>query len=168
MIMGAGILIACLDVDYRSKCAVAAALWFRGWNAAVPQQQAVLGFEEVADYEPGQFYKRELPCLLGVLKLGPRPAVIVVDGYVWLGADVPGLGAHLHHELGIPVIGVAKTLYAMATDAKEILRGTSRTPLYVSAVGVKPEAAADWIESMHGSHRLPTLLKQVDRLARDS
>jgi len=161
-------LIVCLDVDYRQLGAVAAAVWFRGWQAAVPDHHAVQHFDTVAVYEPGQFYKRELPCLLGVLDQGPRPDVIVVDGYAWLGEGVAGLGSRLHEALGIPVIGVAKTRFATATDAVEILRGTSRTPLYISAAGMNVDEGAVRIASMHGSHRLPTLLKHVDRLARDA
>jgi deoxyribonuclease V len=167
-VSGTNVLIACVDVDYRKPGAMAAALWFRGWETAVPEQQMVMSFDTVADYEPGRFYKRELPCLLGVLERGPRPEIIVVDGYAWLGDGVAGLGAHLHHALQIPVIGVAKTRFATATDAVALLRGTSHTPLYVSAAGVSVDDAAPWIAAMHGPHRLPTLLKQVDRLAREA
>jgi deoxyribonuclease V len=84
------------------------------------------------------------------------------------GRVCQGWGAHLHEARGIPVIGVAKTHFATAVDAVEILRGTSRTPLYVSAAGIDVTTAANWIAAMHGLHRLPTLLKQVDRLARES
>ena len=46
--------------------------------------------------EPGQFYKRELPCILELLKqVNPLPNYIVIDGYVYLGGDEkPGLGKH--------------------------------------------------------------------------
>ena len=82
--------IVCVDVDYRATGAVAAAIWFRGWATEVVEYQAVDCFPEVAEYEPGAFYRRELPCLLGVLSKGPRADVVVVDGYVWLGADAMG------------------------------------------------------------------------------
>jgi hypothetical protein len=91
---GSELLIVCVDVDYCSRGAVAAGVWFRGWSAAEAVCQAVCPVDEVAEYEPGAFYRRELPCLLSVLALGPRPDVVVVDGYVWLGAGVPGLGGH--------------------------------------------------------------------------
>jgi deoxyinosine 3'endonuclease (endonuclease V) len=50
-----------------------------------------------AEYVPGQFYKRELPLLRAVIdNLPSRPSMLIIDGYVWLGAtDAPGLGAHL-------------------------------------------------------------------------
>jgi deoxyribonuclease V len=160
------LLIACVDVDYRPSGAVAAGLWFRGWAAATAQHQAVATFATVADYEPGAFYRRELPCLLGVLARGPQANIVIVDGYVWLADDAPGLGAHLHAALGGTVIGVAKTRFAAATGALPVCRGQSQSPLYVSAVGVAVQTAADWVAAMHGPHRHPTLLKQVDSLAR--
>ncbi len=122
-------------------------------------------FAGAAEYEPGAFYRRELPCLLEVLARGPCPNVIVVDGYVWLGDGKPGLGGHLHAAMGGIVVGVAKTQY-LSAPAVPVLRGTSRSPLFVTAAGVEPEVAASWIEDMHGPYRVPTLLRQVDALAR--
>jgi deoxyribonuclease V len=159
-------LITCADVDYRQDGAVAAGLWFRGWLADSAVCQAVASFPEVAKYEPGEFYRRELPCLLGVLDRGPRPDIVVVDGYVWLGGGRPGLGAHLHAAIGGVVVGVAKTRYAPATDAIEVCRGKSRSPLFVSAIGISAEEAATRVAAMNGPYRVPTLLKQVDALAR--
>lgn len=122
----------------------------------------------MADYEPGAFYRRELPCLLDVLARGPRADIVVVDGYVWLGDGKAGLGAHLHAALGGAVVGVAKTRFAGATDAIAVCRGVSRAPLYVSAAGMSTEEAAAMVAAMHGPYRVPTLLKRVDMLARRS
>lgn len=81
--------------------------------------------------------------------------------------DRPGLGRHLFEILGhrIPVIGVAKSRFADAPGI-EILRGGSRRPLYVTSAGIDPRGASEKIRTMHGSHRIPTLLKRVDLLAR--
>jgi deoxyribonuclease V len=160
--------IVCVDVDYRASVAVAAGLWFRGWAAATPEHQAVATFTTVAEYEPGAFYRRELPCLLGVLARGPQADIVVVDGYVWLAEEAPGLGAHLHAAIGGTVIGVAKTRFAAATGALPVCRGLSQSPLFVSAVGVDVATAAGWVAAMHGPHRMPTLLKQVDSVARSA
>ena len=92
----------------------------------------------IAPYEPGRFFARELPPLCAVLRLVSVPLeAIVVDGYVWLGDDQPGLGAHLHAALDkkTPIIGVAKRPYRGA-PAVEVLRGTSARPLYVTAAGI--------------------------------
>ena len=160
------VLIACVDVDYRLPGAVGAGIWFRGWSAEVLEFQAVETFAKVEDYEPGAFYRRELPCLLGVLARGPKADIVIVDGYVWLGPGVPGLGAHLHAALGGIVVGVAKTRFASATDAVPLCRGSSKTPLYISSVGCSALEAAANVAAMHGPYRIPTLLKQVDSLAR--
>ncbi len=125
---------------------------------------------DVAEYESGAFYRRELPLILALLEgLDVVPSTIVVDGYVYLDAqDRPGLGAHLYAALAekIPVIGVAKRPFAGSAHAVAITRGTSERPLYVTAAGAPPERAAVWIASMSGAHRQPTLLKAADRLSR--
>ena len=159
-------LVVCVDVDYREIGAQATGLWFRDWASDLIEVQASVGFPDAAPYEPGAFYRRELPCLLGLLALGPKADVVVVDGYVWLRDGAKGLGAHLHDAVGGIVIGVAKTRFASATDAVEVRRGASRSPLFVSAVGMPVELAAASIAAMHGPFRVPTLLKRVDGLAR--
>jgi len=161
-------VIACVDVDYRDDAAVAAGLWFPDWGAAVASAQLVATFPPAAEYEPGAFYRRELPCLLGLLALGPPADIVIVDGYAWLGGGVAGLGAHLHASLGLTVVGVAKTRFASATDAVAVCRGGSRSPLYVSAAGMAVAEAAKIVAAMHGPYRVPTLLKAVDALARTS
>lgn len=166
--MASDALIACVDVDYRGDIAVAAGVWFRGWSASEAEIEVVTTLNEVAPYQPGAFYLRELPCLLAVLARGPAAAVVVVDGYVWLGPERPGLGAHLYAALGerTVVVGVAKSRFAGATGAVPVYRGNSRSPLYVTTAGVSAEEAAGWIAEMHGPYRIPALLKRVDRLAR--
>ena len=161
-------LIACVDVDYRGVGAVAAALWFRGWGAASAEAEAAVRVLRVAEYEPGEFYRRELPCLLEVLKCGPRPDAVVVDGYVWLGGGSPGLGARLQDAIGGIVVGVAKTRFAGAEDAVAVCRGGSRAPLFVTSIGMPTAEAAVRVAGMHGPYRIPMLLKQVDALARSA
>ena len=87
-------MIACVDVDYRDVGAVAACVCFQSWSDATSTSETVVQIRDVAPYQSGQFYRRELPCLLAVLKsLSELPQVIVIDGYVWLGDRQPGLGA---------------------------------------------------------------------------
>jgi deoxyribonuclease V len=161
-------LLACVDVDYRGEAAVAAAILFLDWGSPHALAEHVVRVERVAPYRPGAFYERELPCILAVLARNHWPlAAIVVDGYVWLG-EQPGLGAHLFAALAeaVPVIGVAKNPFH-ESSAIEVRRGDSKKPLYVSAAGTSPAEAARCVQRMHGEHRLPTLLKAVDRLCRE-
>jgi deoxyribonuclease V len=165
-------VIVCVDVDYRATEVVAACVGFGRWTDGTATLESVTRTRGApAPYESGEFYRRELPYVLAALaELAATPRVIVVDGYVWLGPERPGLGAHLHAALGstIDVIGVAKRHFEGATTAIPILRGTSQQPLFVTAAGAGVEAAAAAVTTMHGPHRLPTLLKRVDRLARDA
>jgi deoxyribonuclease V len=162
--------LVCVDVDYRESVAVAAAVLFHAWGDESPAREVVVPIREVQPYVPGQFYRRELPCLLRVLgALATRPEVVVVDGYVWLGPEnEPGLGAVLYEALSreAAVIGCAKTPFRGSTNGVEVIRGGSRSPLFVTAAGMDPTEAADHIRSMHGAWRIPTLLSRVDRLAR--
>ena len=162
-------MIACVDVDYREVGAVAACVCFQAWSDDTSASETVVQIRNVEPYRSGQFYRRELPCILTVLKsLRESPQVIIIDGYVWLGEQQPGLGAHLYAALGrqVPVIGVAKTRFVRAEPVENVLRGRSRSPLYVTAVGMGVAEAADHIRAMHGPYRIPTLLKRVDQLSR--
>ena len=162
-------MIACLDVHYRDPGATAASVLLAHWEDAVATAERTRTIASVAPYLPGQFYRRELPCLLSVLALDPLPDCIVVDGYVWLdGHGRPGLGAHLWEALGrrAAVIGVAKTAFMGAAHAVLVRRGESARPLYVTSAGKDPQQAGQLLSRMAGSHRIPTLLKRVDALSR--
>jgi deoxyribonuclease V len=163
-------MIAALDVHYDedTSSAVGAAAVLEQWEAGRAVAEYTSACREIAAYVPGEFYKRELPCLLALIEKIVEPLnVIVIDGYVSLG-DKPGLGMRLWEALQqrIPVIGVAKTSFRGA-NATEVFRGKSRLPLYVTATGAPVVEAAAGIAKMTGAFRIPTLLKKVDRLARD-
>jgi len=132
-----------------------------------PAAEYTLSLPSAADYIPGQFYRRELPCILALIEqFEENPHEMMVDGYVTLG-DRPGLGLHLFESFQgkIPVIGVAKSPFR-SSAAITVLRGRSRKPLYVTSAGVDTVTASKRIIAMHGPHRVPSLLKHVDLLAR--
>ena len=165
-------MIVCTDVQYNdaNNTAQAAAVALTDWADSNPLRKWTAQITPIEPYVPGQFYRREMPCLLQLLT--PHLSditVIVIDGYVWLGGkDKPGLGAHLYEALerNIPVIGVAKTKFADASPVSELLRGSSQTPLYVSAAGMDLSLAMIYVAQMAGAFRLPDALKLVDRLSR--
>jgi deoxyribonuclease V len=170
-------MIVCVDVDYRGgpdghTSALAAAVVFPDWTSSTSAAEHVVRIAEVAEYESGQFYKRELPCVLAVLeKVEFGMHAIVIDGYVVLDEHgTYGLGGHLWEALRrrVPIIGVAKNPFHDNPAAVAVLRGDSSRPLYVTALGVELETAAADIQRMHGRFRLPTMLKRVDRLCRDA
>jgi deoxyribonuclease V len=121
----------------------------------------------VAPCRPGEFYRRELPPLRAVLDGLSEAGLLVVDGYADLDpGGRPGLGAHLHAEFGVPVIGVAKSRFRAATHAVPVVRGSSARPLFVTAAGMPISDAADLVRRMGGPYRLPDALRRADNLAR--
>ena len=166
-----GFFLAALDVAYVAKAAGVGCVLADSWTAPTPAAEISKHVACIpAQYEPGAFYKRELPLLLALIDgLECRPEVFVIDGYVWLGAaGKAGLGAHLFESLGqaIRVVGVAKTPYRDDNWSARVLRGKSRRPLFVTAVGLDQTKAAELVSGMHGEHRIPTLLGRADHLAR--
>jgi deoxyinosine 3'endonuclease (endonuclease V) len=125
----------------------------------------------VADYVPGRFFERELPCLRDALeRVGTTFDVLVIDGFVHLKPPrIKGLGAHLAESIRYPVavIGVAKNPLAIADRFVPVLRGRSRKPLWVSSINMPVQQAADLIAGMRGDHRLPVLVKMADQAARE-
>jgi len=165
-------MIACFDVDYKENKAQAACLVVDTWQAAAPVKAYSCIVEPIANYESGQFYKRELPCILKLYELVDLPiSCMVVDSYVWLNSLYkPGLGAYLyeHFQQQIPVVGIAKNAFKETNLlAKPMLRGSSKKPLYITSAGIDLKEAAECVQKMHGTHRIPSILKAVDHLARD-
>ena len=163
-------MILAIDVAYAENSAQVAGIVFESWTASDVLNHYLITINEISDYESGQFYKRELPCILTLLGLVKEPIhMIVIDGYVYLEAQqTAGLGQHLYAALvdKIPVIGVAKNEFKGTPKEFEILRGQSTKPLYVSAIGIELTQAKKNVQTMYGKYRIPELLKQVDRLSR--
>lgn len=165
-------MILAVDVDYREGKAVAAGIAFNDWENHVPAHTFITQTDQVEEYQPGEFYKRELPIILLLLEQLPQlPEIIIIDGYVYLDHhQKAGLGLHLYKALNakVAIIGVAKSRFQDIPSETEVLRSGSNRPLFVTAIGIDESEARDSIKKMHGNHRLPTILKAVDRLCRDS
>jgi deoxyribonuclease V len=164
-------VIIALDVHYTEAGAHTVGICFHRWTDEAPSRIYTDNRMEVEPYEPGVFYKRELPCLLGLLQQIDVTTLeaIVIDGYVHLEGGKDGLGAHLHRALGgqVPVIGVAKSRFRNAESfALGLLRGASRVPLWITATGMDLKSARRHIASMAGPHRLPSLLRLLDSLTK--
>lgn len=163
-------MILATDVHYAGPDARAAGITFDAWEAAEPARCFVSRTAIPADYQPGHFYQRELPCILNLLReYSLQPDCILIDGYVFLDGYVrPGLGKRLFDALQgkTKVIGVAKTPFTGIGDEFQVFRGDSRRPLYVTCIGIPLEIARTAVAAMHGRHRIPTLLRMVDRMSR--
>lgn len=166
-------MIAIVDAAYGDGASAAGCVIAADWESGEALSEFSHRAGPAADYQPGEFYQRELPLLVSVLGMLPRrPDVIVIDGYVWLGVeDRKGLGAHLFDALGgtTAIVGIAKTKFHGASYwAADVRRGASDSPLYVTAVGMTLEDAAAAAKLMHGPHRIPTLVGRADALAREA
>ena len=164
-------MLVAVDVDYRDDYrAVAAGAVFRDWNSGTIEDIVLHSVADVRPYVPGRFFERELPCILAVLEKCPKAIeAIIIDGYVHLGDDRrDGLGAHLYRALKeeIPVVGIAKSRFHDTPSDVEVLRGGSTRPLYVTSVGMTETAAKQFVLSMHGEHRIPTVIAAADRACR--
>lgn len=164
-------MILTVDVYYRrDNSATVAGIVFSEWESDAIERIIVKELDKVAPYESGLFFKRELPCILGLLDDIDQPLeAIIVDGYVTLGeSNKPGLGMYLYESIGrtVPVIGVAKTEFVKTPEECRVFRGKSRIPLYVTTIGMPLTEAKAHIEKMHGKNRMPTLLKRVDEICR--
>ena len=164
-------MIAAFDVHYFDDGgACTAAVLFSYYIDDEPKVEYVDIIHKVEDYIPGEFYKRELPCILKLVeKIKESLNELIIDGYVMLDHSRPGLGRHLFDSLDgeIPIIGVAKSRFKGAKGA-EVFRGKSKKPLYITTTGMGLREACEKIRMMHGDYRIPTLLRRVDLLTRKS
>ncbi|MFT5525104.1 MAG: deoxyribonuclease V [Pirellulaceae bacterium] len=159
-------MIACVDVQYDGNRARAACVVFDTWTAPKPQQELVCDIEDVADYIPGQFYLREMPCVQQVIAplLGDLD-LLIIDGYVYLDeSNSPGLGAHLYEALDrqLPIVGVAKTSFKGSKHAAHVTRNGSSRPLYLTAIGTDLDEAADNAKTRRST--LPYVTASTKRL----
>ncbi len=162
-------MIVAIDVHYKEDYAKSVSVEFQDWSDATPSKINITRVDDVEEYIPGQFYKRELPCILSVLKETDLSVIdlVIIDGYVQLSDDgKPGLGVYLYDALNgaIPIIGVAKKKFINnKKHVREVLRGESQNPLYITSVGVDLEWSAKQIGQMAGDYRFPELLKILDQ-----
>ena len=166
-------MILAFDTYYRGKKAKTVCIGFDHWTDTEPKIVYHDTMEVENDYEPGAFYKRELPCILRLLKKIKVKEIelILIDGFVVLDDQGKyGLGGYLYERLDkhIPVAGVAKTDFRRnRSNKKEVFRGKSKKPLFVTALGIDVELVSEKIKNMHGEYRIPALLKHLDRLTKE-
>ena len=165
-------MIHAFDTFYNKDTAKTVCISFENWSDENEKNIIIDESKTPSDYNSGEFFKRELPCILNLIpKIGIQQGdTIIVDGYVSLNNEgKKGLGEHLFYALNqkYPVIGVAKNKFSEKDDNRiELLRGTSLKPLFITAIGVDCKLASLYIKEMNGEYRMPTLLKKVDQFTR--
>lgn len=165
-------MILAFDTYYFEDKAKTVAIEFNSWEDETITQIYEETISDIDEYIPGEFYKRELPCILSLLKQIDLTSceAIIIDGFVVLDDEGHiGLGGYLYQSLEerVPIIGVAKNNYAKIVSLKRpVYRGESIKPLYITAKGLDLDKAAECIKQMKGEFRFPDLLKQVDSIGR--
>ncbi len=165
-------MILAFDTYYFENKAKTVCLGFKDWGCEENYEIYSETLTGIKDYVSGEFYKRELPCILSLLSKIELKEVdlIIIDGFVFLNDENKlGLGAHLYKALHeeIPIIGVAKRDFAtIEKNRKKIHRGMSKNALFITSVGIDLNFASKKIEEMAGEYRIPRLLKELDKLTK--
>ena len=160
---------AVVDVSYKQNKAIAVSVLLKNYKEDKIISEYSSTITGIEDYKPGKFYKRELPPLLSVLnKVKENYELVIIDGYVWLGKDKGGLGYHLYNSLDkkTAVIGVAKNPFTNNTEAKTLVRGKSKKPLYITSIEIDIKSALKIINEMAGEDRIPNMIKYADKLSK--
>jgi Deoxyinosine 3''endonuclease (endonuclease V) len=166
-------MILAFDTYYFDNKAKTVCISFNSWTENENYEVHSEILENIEDYTSGEFYKRELPCIMSLLKMidCSKVKAIIIDGFVFLDDNLKlGLGGYLYKEFDskIPVIGIAKTNFATIENLKRLLfRGESKKPLYITSIGIDLDKATDLIKNMEGDYRIPTLLKKLDTLTKE-
>jgi len=165
-------MILALDTAYSGSQSATAGVLFKDWQSESPETIYISCLDRLAEYQPGQFYKRELPCILNLLNEHALSVeTIIVDGNVYLDdQELPGLGKYLFNELDgcSQVVGVAKNRFKTLSEKSAVYRGLSTKPVYVTSTFEDQEAVKANVQSMHGKFRIPTLLKLADTHCRET
>ncbi|MDH6253612.1 deoxyribonuclease V [Chryseobacterium sp. H1D6B] len=166
-------MIYAFDTYYYDEYAKTICISFEDWTS---EKESEIYSEEtsiISVYESGAFFKRELPCILSLLsKIELKEGdIVIVDGYVTLNDEgKKGLGGYLYEALeqNYPVIGIAKNGFSSPDPRRRnVYRGESKTPLFVTSMGIDVDEIKDSVEKMYGSYRIPALLKKLDQLTRE-
>ena len=158
-----------IDTYYYKDRAKTVGIVFNEWEDEVPEKVLIswLSSDKYGPYIPGEFYKRELPCIMHLLEQVP-------DIRLEQELDKEHPDFRNNHPTdpmkiyGPAIIGVAKTSFKGCDSdhgIAKVYRGEAKNPLYVCTTWFNMSAneAAERIKSMHGNYRIPTLLKILDK-----
>lgn len=165
-------MVLAVDVNYKTNYAKSVGVLFN-WRDSKPNQIISQNIDSVKEYIPGEFYKRELPCILNLLNQIDISSLecIIVDGYVYTTNEKAfGLGAHLYYALKkkVPIIGLAKKpFFKIEKTCRPIFRGESKKALFISTIDYNEELAFERILGMAGKNRIPIILKHLDSLTKE-
>ena len=178
-------IIAAIDMHVANERALGTAVALR-YPELEPIEEHIEAQDVTFPYIPGLLSFREAPvCLAAIEGLETRPDLVLVDGQGRAHPRRFGIACHIGHELGIPTIGVAKSILvgrheelgeergstAPLIDRGEVIGMAVRTrlgtkPVYVS-VGdlIRLEDAVDWVLRSTRRYRLPEPSRLAHKVA---
>lgn len=162
--------ILAVNINFQDREDIVSGVSFTQWNSGRAENVFLSKVENTEDYLSGEIFARELKIVNTLLsQTKAQPDYILLDGLVYSdGKAEPGFGKRLYDELGgnVVIIGVVKKQIQGLPDECGVCRGESKTPLFVTAVGIDLEAAKELLLSMHGKFRVPSILKLAEKKSR--
>lgn len=165
-------MILATDVYYYDNCAKAVGVLFN-WEDKTAKKVITTYINQVEEYVSGEFYKRELPCIIDIINQININVIetIIIDGHIYINNKLDyGLGGKLYQALDskVPIIGIAKKPFAKNKETvQKIYRGESEKPLHVSSIGMPLGNAVEKVNTLKGDYRIPTILKQLDIITKE-
>ena len=166
-------MILAIDVYYFEDKAKTVGVLFE-WDDAEPREIITSYSNTIDEYIPGEFYRRELPCIEKLIKKINLNAIelIIIDGHVYVDNNFNyGLGGYVWESLNKtkPIIGVAKnSFYSNKETTIELFRGKSKKALFISSIGIENTVATHYILNMKGEFRIPSILKKLDQITKEN
>lgn len=166
-----------------------AAVVVLSYPALEPVETAVAALPVAFPYIPGLLSFRELPAVLNAFRsLACHPDLVLCDGQGYAHPRRFGLACHLGLLIGVPTVGVAKTLllgrheplgdsrgsWVPLLDGGEVVGAAVRTrtgvkPVYVSVGHLADLASAvEWTLRCAPRYRLPETTRQAHEVAGDA
>ena len=166
-------MLVAIDTAYSDTSSATGGVIFESWESTEPVDILVSKLlNKPKPYQSGEFYKRELPCILYLLNKITHPLeYILIDANVFLdGTKKPGLGKHLFDALdqNTDIIGIAKNRYHLMPQKHAVIRGESIHPLYVTTTSNNLTSVKNNIALMAGDFRIPSMLKLADKISKDA
>lgn len=178
-------IVAAIDMHVADEQAIGSAVALRYPELELIDEH-VATQDVTFPYIPGLLSFREAPvCLAAIAGLESQPDLVLVDGQGRAHPRRFGIACHIGYELGIPTIGVAKSILvgrhgelgdergstAPLIDRDEVIGMAVRTrpgtkPVYVSVGNlITLEEAVDWVLRTTGRYRLPEPSRLAHKLA---
>lgn len=180
-------IVAAIDMHVANEHAIGVAVALRYPEVELVEEHVATQIVTFP-YIPGLLSFREAPvCLAAIAGLETQPDLVLVDGHGRAHPRRCGIACHVGYELGIPTIGVAKSILVGRHGELCDERGSTAPLIYRDEAigmavrtrpGIKPvyvsvgnlitlNDAVDWVLRTTGRYRLPEPSRLAHKLAQN-